>query len=133
MRVISMKYFGGTLSVLILLFSTAGTVIAQESEVAAQPLYTRSEIKKMAREAHTVEQYKVLADYYASQQKLYAFKKVEMMHLWRQRNEMYYRVEKWPRPIDSARNLHDYYEYKANEAAKLQAKYLRCADQLLAK
>lgn len=105
------------------------SLIAQDRKNPACQEYTRAQIKRLAREANSSEQYTRIADYYARQQSMYQAKVVEMMHLWRQRNEMYYRVEKWPRPIDSARNLHDYYEYKANEAAKLQSQYRRQADE----
>lgn len=89
---------------------------------------TKSQIRRLMREAHTAEQYGVIADYYATQNRTYNAKAVEMMHLWRERNEMYYRVEKWPRPVDSARNLHDYYVYKASEAERLRKKYSQLAD-----
>lgn len=125
-----MKRLGIACALLIALTS-AGLHAAEGG--SAMPQYTHSQIKRMAREAHTPEQFSMLADYYATQQRMYAAKAVEMMHLWAQRNETYYRVEKWPRPVDSARNLHDYYEYKANQAAKLQAMYGRRADELAEK
>ncbi len=55
----------------------------------------------------------------------------EEMRLWAERNARINPLsEKWPRPVDSARNLHDYYEYKANEAARLQAKVNKLADDV---
>jgi hypothetical protein len=35
---------------------------------------------------------------------------------------------KYPRPVDSARNLYEYYMYKASEAGTLEAKYSRLAE-----
>jgi len=34
---------------------------------------------------------------------------------------------KYPRPADSARNLYEYYMYKANKAGALEAKYTNLA------
>jgi hypothetical protein len=101
--------------------------LANPPSEAATPI-TRAQIRRLMREAHTPEQYGTLADYYAEQDRLYTAKAVEMMHLWRERNEVYFRVEKWPRPVDSARNLHDYYVYKASEAERLRVKYSQLAD-----
>ena len=36
--------------------------------------------------------------------------------------------EKWPSPVDSARNLYDDYVYKVAQSAALFAKYDRLAD-----
>jgi len=35
--------------------------------------------------------------------------------------------QKYPRPVDSARNLFEYYSYKASEAEGLAAKYTQLA------
>ena len=107
----------------------AGTASFGMAETADQPEYTSGQIKRMVREAHTVQQYTVLADYYAALQRMYKQKAIEQMHPWRERSEMWTPLsEKYPRPVDSARNLHDYYEYKAAQSAAFQAKYGRLAD-----
>ena len=113
---------------------TAGTVRAAEKDSPNDFEYTSSQIKTMAREAHTVEQYTVLADYYAVRQRIYKRKAAGEMHLWAIRSEMTNPLrEKWPRPVDSARNLYDYYEYKIAESAGLFARYDRLADAAAAK
>jgi hypothetical protein len=113
---------------------TAANLQAAENPASDQPEYTGAQIRRMVHEAHTVEQYTVLADYYATRQRMYKRKAAEEMHLWAERNAMINSVyEKWPRPVDSARNLYDYYEYKVAESAKLEAKYSRLADELAAK
>lgn len=77
----------------------------------------------------TAEQYSALANHYFSQEQIYKQKAAEEMRLWRERSEMVTPLsEKWPRPVDSARNLHDYYEYKAKQSAALFAKYSELAD-----
>jgi hypothetical protein len=113
---------------------TAEAVAAAERNSPAQPAYTSSQIRQMGREAQTAEQYTELADYYALQQRMYRQKAVEQMHLWRERAEMVTPLsEKWPRPVDSARDLHDYYEYKIAQSAALSAKYDQLADTVALK
>ena len=115
----------------ILVFAlTAGTVLAAQNDSSNEPNeYTGSQIKKMAREAHTVEQYTVLAGYYAVRQRIYKRKAAQEMHLWALRSEMTNPLrEKWPRPVDSARNLYEYYEYQIAQSAALFGKYDRLAD-----
>jgi hypothetical protein len=112
---------------------SVGKLRAAEKNTLEETDYTSAQIKTMAREAHTVEQYTVLADYYATRQRMYKRKAAEEMHLWALRAEMVNPLsEKWPRPVDSARNLHDYYEYKAAQATALCAKYNELADALAA-
>lgn len=114
----------------ILVFAlTAGTVRAEQKNSPNGPEYTGSQITKLAREAHTVEQYTVLADYYSARQRTYKRKAAEEMHLWALRSETSNPLgEKWPRPVDSARNLYEYYEYEIAQSAALFAKYDRLAD-----
>lgn len=118
---------------LMLLFSAA-TQLASAQQTASDARLTRAEVRRMVREAHTVDQYSALADYYATAGRMYKRKAAEEMHLWAERSAMINPLsEKWPRPVDSARNLHDYYEYKANQAFQLQTKYSKLADELAAK
>ena len=108
---------------------TAETVRAEQKNSSYEPEYTSSQINKIAREAHTVAQYTVLADYYSVTQRIYKRKAAEEMHLWALRSEMTNPLrEKWPRPVDSARNLFEYYEYRMAQSAALFAKYDRLAD-----
>jgi hypothetical protein len=85
----------------------------------------------MIREAHTIEQYTVLADYYATQQRVYKRKAAEEMHLWALRSEMVNPLyEKWPRPVDSSRNRYEYFEYEVSRSAAQCAKFNRLADAI---
>src|SRR5579863_2545034 len=102
---------------------------AVASTVGDKPEYTSAQIRKMAREAHTVQQFTVLADYYQTRRRMYQRKAAEEMHLWAERNAMITPLsEKWPRPVDSARNLYDYYEHMADESAALVEHYNKLAD-----
>ncbi len=116
------------LAILIVVL-TAGTLRAAATELTDRPEYTSAQIRKMAHEARTVQQYTVLADYYATRRRMWQQKAAEAMHLWAERNAVITPLsEKWPRPVDSARNLHDYYQAMANESAALVDRYNRLAD-----
>lgn len=115
-------------AILMITFSTA-SLRAAERRAQDEAQYTSAQIKKMVREAHTVEQYTVLSDYYATQQRMYKRKAAEEMHLWALRSEVVTPLsEKWPRPVDSSRNRYEYFEFKLAQAGQLCAKYTRLAD-----
>ena len=101
---------------------TAGTVLLAMAETADQPEYESARIKQIVREANPVQQNTVPADCYATLERMNEQEAIEQMHLWSERSEMFIPLsEKWPCPVDSARNHHDYYEYKATQSAALQA------------
>ena len=98
---------------------------------SVQPRYTSAQIRRIAREAHTVEQYTQLADYYQTKHRLYPKRAAEMMGEWARRNEVIAPLyEKYPHPVDSARNLHEYYRYEAVQASAKVALYNRLADEV---
>jgi hypothetical protein len=108
---------------------SAGVVPAAATAPSNQPEYTSAQIRKMVHEAHTVQQYTVLADYYKTRQRMFQSRAAEAMHLWAERNAVISPVyEKWPRPVDSARNLHDYYEVMANDSAAKVDRFSHLAD-----
>jgi hypothetical protein len=114
----------------ILAFSlTSASLCMAKGDGEAQHEYSTGQIHKMVREAHTGEQYTIIADYYYRRQQQYRLKAAEAMHLWADRNATVTPLsEKWPRPVDSARNLHDYYAYESSRSAALFAKYSALAD-----
>ena len=115
-------------AIVTITFSTA-RLRAVERPAEDEAQYASAQIKKMVREAHTVEQYTVLSDYYATQQRMYKRKAAEEVHLWALRAEVISPLsEKWPRPVDSSRNRYEYFEYKVAESRELCAKYTRLAD-----
>ena len=75
-----------------------------------------------------------LKHYYGTKQKDYAQLAAEAKQEWLQRSENAPAVAaaKYPRPVDSARNLFEYYTQKASEAASLSAKYDQLATTYLA-
>jgi len=107
-----------TFAILTVALSAGVVPAAAATAPSDQPEYTGAQIRKMVHEAHTVQQYTVLADYYKTRQRMFQRKAAEAMGLWAQRNAVISPVyEKWPRPVDSARNLHDYYETMAGDSA----------------
>jgi hypothetical protein len=116
-------------AILTITFSTTSLRAAERRAQDGDAQYTGAQIKKMVREAHTVEQYTVLSDYYATQQRMYKRKAAEEMHQWALRSEVITPLsEKWPRPVDSSRNRYEYFEFKVAQAGQLCTKYSGLAD-----
>ena len=114
----------------ILSFALAGAGSAQGTASSGEigTHYTQAQLKQMAREAHTPEQYRALVSYYGTEQKDYLQQAAEEKQEWIRRNQNTMGVAaKYPRPVDSARNLYEYYRYKASEAGELAAKYSQLA------
>lgn len=89
---------------------------------------TKAQLKQMTHDAHTPDQYAALANYYSAQQKSYMQQADEEKKEWDRRSQNVEGVlAKYPRPVDSARNLYEYYMYKASEYATLEAKYSQLA------
>jgi len=93
--------------------------------------YTQAQLKELALNAHAPEQYKALAGYYGQEQNRYAQLAAEEKTEWDRRSNqpMVSTQAKYPRPVDSARNLYEYYMYKASENRSLESKYTRMAAQ----
>jgi hypothetical protein len=115
----------------ILSFALAGVGDAQATASTAGngAHYTQAQLRQMVRDAHTPEQYKALAGYYAGRHTYYLQQAAEEKQEWvrRSQNIMVVAANKYPRPVDSARNLYEYYMYKASEAGDLAAKYRQMA------
>ena len=114
----------------ILSLALPGVASAQGAASSAETgdHYTQGQAKQLARNAHAPEEYKVLASYYGERQNNYLRKAAEEKQEWARMNQNITSVAaKYPRPVDSARNLYEYYIYKASEAEALVAKYSRLA------
>jgi len=85
-------------------------------------------LRQLALEAHAPAQYAAVANYYGERRSDYLKKAAEEEQEWVRRSQNIMGVAaKYPRPVDSARNLYEYYKYKASEAGTLEAKYNRRA------
>jgi hypothetical protein len=114
----------------ILSFALAGVASSQSTNATASndTHYTQAQLKQMLHEAHTPEQYNALAGYFAGRHDFYAQQASEEKAEWMRRSQNVMVVAaKYPRPVDSARNLYEYYSLKASEAADNEAKYRQLA------
>jgi hypothetical protein len=99
---------------------------ASSSETGAH--YTQAQIKQLALNAHAPAEFNALASYYGAQRHSYLLQAAEEKKEWDRRSQNVMGVAaKYPRPVDSARNLYEYYMAKASEAGTLEAKYGRLA------
>jgi hypothetical protein len=115
----------------ILSLAVTGIAIAQgmASPAPTSFHYTQTQIKKLVSSANSPEQYKALASYFGKQHSDYLQLAAEEKKEWERRSQNIAGIQaKYPRPVDSARNLYEYYMYKASEAGTLEAKYSRLAD-----
>jgi hypothetical protein len=108
--------------------SLALTYVGNAQSTASSPAtgaqFTQAEAKQMERVAHDPGQYKTLANYFGERQKSYMQKAADAKKEWELRGQgVIGNQAKYPRPVDSARNLYEYYMYQASKAGNLEAKY----------
>ena len=109
-----MNYRGRLLLSLAIL---VGSSAALQSQTTARTL-SQNELKKQLADAHTSEQYRGLATYFSQQADSFRSKAREEKTEWDRRKSTTVSIAaKYPTPADSARNLYDYYTYKADEMA----------------
>jgi hypothetical protein len=115
--------------ILALAFASVASAQGAASSAETGARYTQAQLKQMERGARAPEQYKVLASYFGKQHNDYLRQAAEEKKEWERRSQNITGVlAKYPRPVDSARNLYEYYMYKASETGTLEAKYSRLAD-----
>lgn len=108
----------------------AGIACAQEAGSPSKTgeRDTQAQGMQLKSTAHTLDQYKALADYYATQRDSFALRASEEKKEMELRSRNITGIQaKYPRPVDSARNLYDYYMYKASAAGALEARYSQLA------
>jgi len=116
-------------SALSLILVSVGSAQGAVSPTEDGDQYTQAQLKQLAREAHTTEQYNALANYYEKRSKDYLQQAAEERHEWVRRSQNVMGLfAKYPRPVDSARYLYEYYFEKASEAGALSAKYSQLAN-----
>jgi hypothetical protein len=111
-----------------MLLACAGMANAQTASTSSGNAthYTREQLKQMMRDAHTPEQFSTLAAYYGAERQTYLQKAAEEKLEWERRSQNVVSVAaKYPRPVDSARYLYEYYMEEAAETGALSAKYGR--------
>jgi CRISPR/Cas system-associated endonuclease/helicase Cas3 len=111
-----------------LAFASVGYAQGTASSPETGTLKTQAQVKELKRSAHAPEQFKVLASYYGQRNKSYIQQAAEEKKEWERRGKnVTGSLAKYPRPVDSARNLYEYYMAKASQAGALEAKYSRMA------
>jgi len=113
---------------LSLALATLGSAQTNSASLGSKVQYTNAQLKQLAKDANTPAQYAVLADYYGKQQKAFLAKAEEEKQEWARRSaNITLTAAKYPRPVDSAHYLYDYYAYKAMGAGQLAAQYSQLA------
>jgi uncharacterized protein (DUF427 family) len=86
--------------------------------------YSRSELKKTVRNAHTAEQYRVLASYYRMRQQQFTDQAHDEI-VWFARRSMNVSLPaaKYPTPLNSSRNRYEYFNYEAQRMSQQAAHY----------
>ena len=114
--------------ILSIAFAAVGNAQGSASSQETGAHYTQAQVKELALNAHAPAQYMALASYFGEQKVNYLQKAAEEKKEWERRSQnVMGMAAKYPRPVDSARNLYEYYMYKAAEAGTLEAKYSRLA------
>jgi|SRR5271154_5845335 len=102
--------------------------LAQSAQNPTARLYSRAELKQLIAIAHTPEQYKALASYYRQQERSFRARQAEEKLIWEQRAQnTTSTAQKYPRPVDSAHYLYDYYAYEADRSAQQATHYEQLA------
>ena len=115
--------------ILALAFAGAGSAQSTASSAETGAHYTKAQVKELKRNAHAPAEYAVLAGYYGAQKADYLRQAAEEKKEWERRSKnVAVAFGKYPRPVDSARNLYEYYIYKASEAGTLETKYHQLAE-----
>lgn len=109
----------------------AMAVGAANAEAPARPNYTRAEIQKMVRDAHTAEQYRELAEYYRFRQQSFELRARAEKHEWVRRTFDVSTPGKYPSPEDSSKNRYEYFTYEAAKMGLLAARYTMLATELM--
>ena len=121
--------------VLSLAFAGAGNAQSADSSQETGAHHTKAQLKRLALDAHAPDQYNALASYFGEQHDKYLQKAAEEKVEWERRSQSIVGIQaKYPRPVDSARNLYEYYMAEAADAGRLEAKYSQMATpEVLAK
>lgn len=96
-----------------------------QSTCGNTPRCSHAELKQLIRDAHTPEQYQALAAWFRSQEKLFADKATAEKAEWERRQAITTGPIIKSASADSARNLYQYYAYKADEMATRALSYER--------
>ncbi len=90
--------------------------------------YTAAQVKQLIREAHTADQFRAIARYYDDRHSEFSQKAADELAEWARRSQNTTGpAAKYPRPVDEARNLYEYYAHESDDAAFQADKFYRFA------
>ena len=105
----------------------SGVVLASlgsHADPSSSVQYSKTDLRRMMREARTVEQYHALADYFRSQQQRLELQAQAEKEEWQRRSQnVSGPAAKYPRPVDSSRNRYEYFSYEAQEMQRQAGHY----------
>jgi hypothetical protein len=86
--------------------------------------YGKADLKKMARDAQTSEEHRVLASYYRMRQQQFADQAHDEI-VWFARRSLNVSLPaaKYPTPLDSSRNRYEYFNYETQRMSRQAAHY----------
>lgn len=114
--------------VLVFAVATSGSAQQQTGSTSATSHYTRAQLKQLVHNAHSQEQYEALTKYYRGQQNVYLGEAAQEKQEWIRRSQNVMAVAaKYPRPVDSARYLYEYYADQARRAGQSAEQYQQLA------
>jgi hypothetical protein len=113
---------------LALVLGLGSSISFAQSAFVVRVHSSHAELRHMMRTAHTPEQYQQLAASMRQRQMASDAKAAEEQQLWQQREQtIAASTNKYPRPVDSARYLYEYYAGKADREGQLAAHYEQLA------
>ena len=84
----------------------------------------QTNMSQQVKQAHDASSYRELAVRFHQQEQVYRAKAAEEKAEWERRQQITVSIaEKYPRPVDSAHYLYDYYSQKADQMSKSAADY----------
>jgi hypothetical protein len=114
-----------SLSLLIgLSASTSISIHAQSTTPSQFHARSQRQLKEQTAVAHSPKQYRALAIYFREQEATFRAQATGEKTEWERRKQINVSIfAKSPAPADSARNLYDYYNYKADQMANRAIEY----------
>ena len=115
---------------MITLIAVLSSALLGRADESTAPNYTKAELHKLVREAHSSEQYRALAKNFRAQQiKCQQQAQEEKAEVERRSLNVTGAAAKYPRPVDSSRNR---YEYFTDEAGQMESQASRYENSLRA-
>ena len=118
-------------SIAVTVVFLVGSAVLPLSSAYASPMtgspdavLVQTDLAQQMKQAHSTSDYRALALHFHEQEQVYRTKAAEEKAEWERRQQITVSIaEKYPRPVDSAHYLYDYYSQKADQMSKTAAQY----------